>query len=210
MADGALPGRFAFWVDMTRCTGCKTCMIACKDKHDLPRAVNWRRVVEYSGGHWRRDGDVFRQQVFAYYLSVACNHCRDPICVAACPTAAMHTVAGGIVAIDPDRCMGCRYCEWSCPYGAPQFDARSGRMTKCDGCLDELQNSGSPACVAACPTRALGFGELDALEREHGPVTAVAPLPAGDLTRPCLVLVPHRHALPAGTTGGRIANAEEL
>lgn len=200
----------AFLVDLTLCTGCKTCMIACGDKHDLPVPVNWRRVVEYSGGTWMRDGDGFRHQVFAYYLSAACNHCRDPICVQACPTTAMHKTDSGIVAVDPDRCMGCRYCEWSCPYGAPRFDAERGCMTKCDFCIDDVRSGGTPACVAACPTRALAFGEIDDLEREHGADTAVAPLPRADLTRPCLVLVPHRHALPVDSTAGRIANAEEL
>ena len=202
--------QIAFLLDLSFCTGCKTCMIACKDKHDLPVSVNWRRVSEYSGGTWLREAECFRQTVFAYYVSVACNHCQDPICVAVCPTTAMHKTASGIVAVDPAKCMGCRYCEWSCPYGAPQFDARQGCMTKCDFCLDNLRIGGEPACVAACPTRALGFGELDEMEQVHGPVDAFAPLPENSLTNPCLVLLPHRMAQPIGSNLGRIANSEEL
>ncbi len=112
----------AFFVDMTLCTGCKACMIACKDKHDLDVSVNWRRVVEYSGGNWIKEGDCFRQDIFCYYLSLSCNHCQDPICVNSCPTTAMHKDSEGIVSVDESKCVGCGYCQWACPYGAPQLN----------------------------------------------------------------------------------------
>ena len=110
-------------------------MIACKDKNDLPLGVRWRRVVEFSGGEWASlPGGGFSHDVFAYYISLSCNHCQQPICVECCPSQAMQQDERGIVSVDPDRCLGCRYCEWSCPYSAPQYDEAQGRMTKCDFC----------------------------------------------------------------------------
>ena len=125
---GGMPKRPAFFVDTQICTGCKTCMVACKDKNDLGPGVRWRRVVEYSGGEWLSMPDgTFRQDVFAYYISVSCNHCVEPICVEVCPTTAMNQDESGIVTVDQTKCVGCGYCEWACPYGAPQYQVESGR-----------------------------------------------------------------------------------
>ena len=179
-----------FSFDQTACTGCKACTIACKDKHDLPVGVTWRRVAEYTGGTWQQDGDTFVPNVFSYYTSMSCNHCEDPICVKVCPTTAMHVGEDGIVSIDDDKCVGCRYCEWACPYSAPQFDPSSGHMTKCDMCADYRAEGEDPACVAACPSRALGWGPIDELRAEHGSLAGVEPLPDPALTRPRLVIVP--------------------
>ena len=202
----------AFHMDMQTCTGCKTCMVACKDKNDLPAGVRWRRVYEYSGGEWLPGPDgTFRQDVFAYYVSVSCNHCERPICVEVCPTKAMTRDGDGIVTVDPRRCVGCRYCEWACPYGAPQYRPDLGVMSKCDLCRDELEAGGVPACVASCPTRALTFGELEEpiSGAGVGPEGTVAPLPDGGLTEPRALFRPHRKSRPAGSMAGRIANPEE-
>jgi len=129
--------RPAFSINLQNCTGCKTCIIACKDKNNLGQAVRWRRVVEVSGGDWQQHDDgTYTQQVFAYYVSLSCNHCEAPICVRTCPTTAMHKDKQGIVTVDPSKCIGCRYCEWACPYSAPQFDSQANKMTKCDLCQD--------------------------------------------------------------------------
>jgi anaerobic dimethyl sulfoxide reductase subunit B (iron-sulfur subunit) len=203
--------RPAFYLDTQICTGCKTCMIACKDKNDLPPGVRWRRVVEFAGGDWfcRADG-TFTHSVFAYYVSVSCNHCQDPICVQACPTAAMQRDDHGLVTVDAGKCLGCRYCEWACPYSAPQFDESRGQMTKCDFCRDELLLDGVPACVAGCPTRALQYGEYDELAARHGGDVLMAPLPPPGLTEPSFVLDPHQDAKPGQTPEGTICNPEEV
>ena len=203
--------RPSFFLDTQTCTGCKTCMIACKDKNDLPQGVRWRRVVEFSGGDWvcREDG-TYSQTVFAYYISVGCNHCKDPICVQACPTTAMHPDARGIVTVDLKICVGCRYCEWACPYSAPQYDASIGQMTKCDFCKDKLDLEDTPACVAACPTRALQFGEYDTLAAANSSDGRMAPLPPPEITDPNFLLEPHRDADSEHSRTGRISNPEEV
>ena len=201
----------AFFIDMQICTGCKTCMVACKDKNDLDPGLRWRRVYEFSGGDWVAEADgTFTQDVFAYYVSVSCNHCRDPICVEACPSRAMHKNESGIVLIDSKKCVGCRYCEWACPYSAPQFDFSNGIMTKCDFCQTQIQEDKDPCCVEACPTHALSFGDYDDLLALHGKQALVAPLPPPEITSPNLVIMPHKQAKSPNNTNGLIQNPEEV
>lgn len=202
--------KLGFYFDQSVCTGCKACQIACKDKHDLPIGVKWRRVVEYTGGSWQEDGDTMVPNVFTYYTSIACNHCEDPICVKVCPTTAMHRRHDGTVAVDPDKCVGCRYCEWACPYSAPQYNPELGHMTKCDLCADYRSEGRNPACVEACPSRALDWGPIEELRERYGDVDAVEPLPDPSITRPHLVITPHRDAQPTGTGTGAIANPDEI
>ena len=199
---------FAF--DQGACNGCKACQIACKDKHDLPIGVTWRRVVEYSGGTWSRDGDVLTPNVFSYYTSISCNHCESAICMQVCLTTAMSRRDDGTVYVNADKCVGCRYCEWACPYSAPQFNAATGHMSKCDGCYDYRQQGQEPACVSACPSRALAWGEVDELKKTFGAGATVEPLPDPSITKPNLVLKPHRNAQPSGSGTGAIANPSEI
>ncbi len=156
--------QMAFYFDASACNGCKACVVACKSKNQLPVGINWRRVTEYGGGSWIPDPeDPKRLQpnnIFAYSVSISCNHCENPICMESCPTAAISKRDDGVVLIDDSKCIGCRYCEWACPYGAPQFDAAAGVMTKCNFCEDLLAEGESPYCVSACVMRALDYGEL--------------------------------------------------
>ena len=199
-----------FYLDQGLCTGCKACQTACKDKHDLPIGVTWRRVVEYTGGTWQEEADTMVPNVFAYYTSISCNHCEDPICVAVCPTEAMHKREDGTVTVDADVCVGCRYCEWACPYSAPQYNPELGHMTKCDLCADYREEGKNPACVDACPSRALDWGPIEELRDKHGTVDNTEPLPDPSITRPHLVITPHRDAQRSGFGTGEIANPEEI
>ncbi|MGA4506970.1 DMSO/selenate family reductase complex B subunit [Propionibacteriaceae bacterium G1746] len=202
--------QLGFSFDQSKCTGCKACQIACKDKNDLPVGVTWRRVAEYTGGGWTTHADgSASQDVYSYYTSISCNHCEDAICMEVCPSTAMRRGDNGIVYVDADVCIGCKYCAMACPYSAPQFDAEAGVMTKCDFCMDRVAEGGEPACVASCPTRALGFGEIVDL-RKTGNGANVAPLPDPDITHPNLVVVPHPKAKPAGSTAGKVGNPEEI
>jgi anaerobic dimethyl sulfoxide reductase subunit B (iron-sulfur subunit) len=191
---------YAFTFDASACTGCKACQVACKDKNNLPTGVLWRRVFEVSGGAWTQTGQAWTTDVFAYNLSLACNHCVHPKCAGVCPTDAYVVRPDGIVYIDESKCMGCGYCAWACPYDVPQYHPELRRMTKCNFCMDEIDQGKPPACVAACPLRALDFVEVDSGQftvDSFQPLWEMPgaehpfPLPAFSRTQPRLALKPH-------------------
>jgi anaerobic dimethyl sulfoxide reductase subunit B (iron-sulfur subunit) len=206
--------QLAFYFDASACTGCKACAIACKDRSSLPVGVNWRKVYDYGGGGWIPDPVhpefMIPNNTFVYSTSTACMHCENPLCMEVCPAKAITKREDGVVLIDANRCIGCRYCEWACPYGAPQFNEERGVMTKCDFCQDLQARGLNPACVDACPMRALGFGELDDLRQKYGDVNAIEPLPTAQITHPSIVITPHKHAQPSGQGTGRIIKLEEV
>lgn len=196
--------QYGFYFDASKCTGCKTCMVACKDKNNLPVGMNFRRVTEFSGGNWRQDHatGAWHQDAFAYYLSISCNECSDPACVKVCPTKAhFKRSEDGLVLIDPKKCIGCGACLAACPYGAPQLDREARKMRKCDTCLDRREKGLNPACVDACPQRALDFGPIDELRKKYGDCAAIAPLPDASVTKPNLVIHPTKSAKKPGTEG---------
>jgi len=199
--------RLAFFFDSSACSGCKACQVACKDKNDLPVGQLWRRVYEVSGGGWKKQGAAWVSSVFAYNLSLSCNHCEDPVCAHNCPTQAIRKRDDGIVVIDQAACIGCKYCAWACPYGAPQFNPATGMMGKCDLCADYVDQGKNPSCVDACPMRVLDFGEYDELVAKYGDSGPVHPLPAPSITQPSIVLRAHKNAGDANAT---VANVEEL
>ena len=203
--------QLGFHVDQSYCVGCKACQVACKDNYDLPIGVIWRRVIEYGGGNWvNKNGIKVPSNIFGYFTPMSCLHCQNPACVNVCPTGAMYKRSeDGIVLIDADKCIGCRYCEWACPYGAPQFNEESGLMTKCTGCVDRVTAGQNPVCVDACPMRVLEFGDLAELQKKYGTVNEVEPLPRNDITNPALVLTVHKDAQPSGTGTGSIINLPE-
>lgn len=203
--------QYAFYFDASSCSGCKSCQVACKDRHGLRVGLLWRRVYEVTEGGWERRGAAWVPHVRAYHVSLACNHCQRPICVEVCPAGALHKRPDGIVLLDPQKCIGCRYCRWACPYGAPQYDEENGFMTKCTFCVEDIDAGRPPACVAACPMRALEFGDRAELQARHGPLPAVFPLPADELTDPSLVMTPPSPRIGATEEGpAHIANGEEV
>lgn len=201
-----------FFYDNTRCTGCKTCVIACKDYHDHGPDMAFRMVIDYEGGSWQPDVDgTFSQDAFAYHVSISCNHCNNPVCTRVCPTGAMHKDELGLVWPDATKCIGCGYCTMACPYHAPHIDARLKRSSKCDGCRDRLVDGGQPVCVEACPLRALEFGLTSELTDRHpDAVRSILPLPDESATRPNLLILPSPAAERAEKQGGSIVNRTEL
>lgn len=158
--------QLAFYFDSSFCSGCKTCQVACRDKNDQGRGLLWRKVYEVAGGDWKRDGQAWVQDIFSYYISMACNHCMEPLCLKSCPNGAIVKDGRGIVLINPGRCMGCRYCEWTCPYGALHYDHRQGVMTKCNMCADYADLGKPPACVSACLMRVLDAGDYELMKEK--------------------------------------------
>ncbi len=216
---------YAFTFDSSACSGCKACQEACKDKNNLPVGVMWRRVVEVSGGGWVQDGEAWTNNVFAYNLSIACNHCVHPKCAGVCPTDAYITRPDGIIYIDPIKCMGCGYCSWACPYNAPRYNPELGQMAKCNFCFDNIDAGLPPSCVAACPMRVLNFVALPQASPRGAPfeddkwqgVRALwempasehpFPLPTNSRTEPHLMVKPH--VAMSNSLEKKISNREEI
>ena len=136
------------------CIGCRACEIACKDKNGLNAGPRFRRVLYVEGGTY--------PDVYAYKVNLSCNHCAEPACLPACPTGAIFKrKKDGIVDIDSTLCIGCRRCEATCPYGAPQFDVQEQVVKKCNMCVDEIEAGRKPYCVMGCMMRVLDIGPID-------------------------------------------------
>ena len=202
---------YAFYFDGTRCAGCKTCQLACKDYKNLAPETTFRKVYECSGGEVAIDeAGCFENRVYVYYTSISCNHCDDPACTKVCPTGAMHKDAEtGLVSVDAGKCVGCGYCHMACPYNAPKVDREKGHSVKCDGCAARVAAGEKPVCVEACPARALDFGTVEdmAAKGERG---SIAPLPDPAYTNPTLYIKPSADALPAGSADGKVVNPLEV
>ena len=144
-----LPGeQYRFHFDMTKCIGCKCCVVACNEQNGNPADINWRRVGEIEGG-WYPDTQRL-------HLSMGCNHCIEPTCLAGCPVDAYSKdPLTGVVLHSADICIGCQYCTWNCSYGVPQYNPERGVVGKCDMCHNRLAEGREPACVGACPETAI-------------------------------------------------------
>jgi len=159
-----------FYFDQTRCTNCLTCVVACKDWHNIPAGpVSRIRIKTVEEGRY--------PQLHVSFLLQCCFHCAGPSCVAACPVRAIRKREdNGVVIVDQEACLGkesCGLCSKECPYDAPQFGAEeNAKMQKCDFCVERLTQGLKPICVAACPMRALDAGPLDELMRKYGKVRA--------------------------------------
>ncbi|NNC54488.1 MAG: 4Fe-4S dicluster domain-containing protein, partial [Pseudomonadales bacterium] len=143
-----------FYFNADNCIGCHACESACAEKNETPAHLAFRSVGYVEGGSYP---DFQRLNI-----SMACNHCDDPVCLKGCPTLAYtkHTEYGAVLQ-DPDTCFGCGYCTWVCPYNAPQLDPVQGQVSKCNMCVDRLEVGLKPACVSACVGNALDFGVVE-------------------------------------------------
>lgn len=204
--------QYGFYFDSTRCTGCRTCTMACKDYKDLTTDIAYRHVYDLEGGNWtEKDNGAYTQDCFMYHMSISCQHCTDPACTHVCPTTAMHKDADtGIVSVDTDKCIGCGYCHMACPYNAPKVDREKGHSVKCNGCIERVTEGKNPICVDACPLRALDFGDIDTLKKKYSGTDELPPLPEASYTHPNIIIKPCDAAQQAKNEAGLIANALEV
>ena len=144
--------------DAAKCVQCHGCETACKAWRALPYGVRFRRVLTLWNGRY--------PEVRNTSLSLACLHCIDPACAAACAADAITKDAtDGRVLVDADRCIGCKACARACPFGVPQF-AEDGGMRKCDLCFDQRPTEVPPPCVMTCPGNALCLEEVTREEKK--------------------------------------------
>jgi Fe-S-cluster-containing dehydrogenase component/DMSO reductase anchor subunit len=182
VVEARMPGRrpdpgeqYRFHFDMGKCIGCKCCVVACNEQNGNPASINWRRVGELEGG--------FYPTARRAYLSMGCNHCVDPTCLAGCPVDAYSKdPITGIVRHSADACIGCQYCTWNCSYGVPQYNPERGVVGKCDMCHGRLALGQAPACVSACPEGAIQIEivRIDEWRAACASPAAAAGLPADD------------------------------
>ena len=165
--------QWGFYFDQTRCTGCFTCVVACKDWHNVPAGPSsWIRILTLEKGKY--------PDLFVAFLRTSCYHCLEPTCMPACPAGAItKREQDGIVIVDREQCLGKDSCGApcleTCPYDAPQFgDEDNARMEKCDLCVERLAEGKNPICVDACPMRALDAGPVEELKAKYGDVREAA------------------------------------
>ncbi len=178
---GENPNRYkqhGFYFTADNCIACHACEAACSEKNDNAGHIAFRSVGFVEGGTYP---NYNRQNI-----SMACNHCDDPVCLKGCPTRAYTKFAEyGAVLQDPDICFGCGYCTWVCPYNAPQLDPVEGTVSKCNMCVDRLEVGLKPACVTACLGKALEFGVIENTPNDRYQIDADIPgFPDPSITNP--------------------------
>jgi len=166
--------QLALVIDLNVCVGCHACVTSCKQwntsgwagpltdqnpYHEDPSGTFFNRVQTFEVGTYPDTETI--------HFPKSCLHCEEPPCVPVCPTGASYKrPEDGIVLVDYDKCIGCKYCSWACPYGARELDQKLRVMKKCTLCVDRIydrnlpEDRRKPVCVLACPTSARLFGDI--------------------------------------------------
>lgn len=179
LANGYVPSdhKWSMGLDISKCIGCGRCAAACKLENDVPKEPFFFRTwVEryriFENGDVAVDSpngsiDGFdnlpskNKLLRSFFVPKICNHCENPPCVQVCPVGATFKSEDGVVLVDTDYCIGCRYCIQACPYGARYLHPEKRTADKCTFCYHRIVQGKLPACVEACPTQARVFGELN-------------------------------------------------
>jgi len=144
-------------VDVGRCMGCHSCVLACAVEHSQSKSLE-KALAEETRPQSRVHMGAFRGKG----VPLQCRQCEDAPCVAVCPTKSLHRLdQDSPVLIDHDKCIGCKWCILACPFGVITMDAGGKTVIKCDQCNERVEKGGLPACVTACPTGALKFVTVD-------------------------------------------------
>jgi Fe-S-cluster-containing dehydrogenase component len=175
-AEKAEEHTYGMGIQVDKCIGCGRCVEACKAENDVPREPFFFRtwVERYAID---KEGEVTvespeggingftappetEQPMRSFFVPKLCNHCDNPPCVQVCPVGATFKTEDGVVLVDKDYCIGCRYCIQACPYGARYLDPRTSTADKCTFCYHRVRKGLQPACVEVCPTQARIFGDV--------------------------------------------------
>lgn len=174
-------------IDVTKCTGCRGCQVACKQWNQLPanetkQKGTYQNPPKLAGNTWTLvhfiepdTREAFDKNPRWLFRKQQCFHCDDPACLSVCPTGAIQKRDNGIVEINQRICAGCKYCVEVCPFSTPQADHETGTARKCKMCLDRVAEGLEPACAKACPTGAVMFGSrkgMLSLARQRAAVLA--------------------------------------
>jgi Fe-S-cluster-containing dehydrogenase component len=168
-----IPGRkFVMVIDLAKCKNARKCVEVCQKGHHLPKSQEFMKV------YLLQDSD----KSAPYWFPKPCFHCDNPLCVSVCPVGATYKRSDGIVLIDNERCIGCKFCMTGCPYSTrvfawkhyPEFDedkepyspeasspGKEGTVSKCDFCPDLIRVGKLPYCAQACPMGVIYFGDID-------------------------------------------------
>jgi DMSO reductase iron-sulfur subunit len=142
--------KYGWLLDSKRCIECRACEAACKQWNKLDTGVQLRKVRTYESGKF--------PQARTLALSLACNHCDEPVCIGVCPVRALsRDEATGAVVQNHEACIGCQNCVRACPYAAPVYDVATRKVFKCTMCVDRTAEGLEPACSTLCPTGALKY-----------------------------------------------------
>lgn len=180
--DAPAPGydpsehHYGMAIDIRKCIGCGRCVAACKVENAVPREPMYFRtwveryiiretqetVVESPNGGMDGFPPTSEKGILrTFFVPKLCNHCDDAPCVQVCPVGATFTTRDGVVLVDREYCIGCRYCVQACPYGARFLHPETHTAEKCTFCYHRVVRGLAPACVEVCPTGARIFGELE-------------------------------------------------
>lgn len=156
MSTNITPAKYGFLIDVSHCIDCRACNVACSVENNV--SMDSTRI-------WMNGTGVVGEfpNLTSYNAPFHCMHCTDPSCVSACTVGALTRDHEGIVQYDDDRCIGCRYCLYACPFQVPNMDLNETLplIVKCDMCGDRLSNGEQPACAATCPPNAIQFGRRE-------------------------------------------------
>lgn len=168
---------FGMGVDVSKCIGCGRCVAACKIENDVPESPEYfntwvERYVIRTDGEVAVDSPNGGIEGFppttseggirrTFFVPKLCNHCANPPCVQVCPVGATFATSDGVVLVDDEYCIGCRYCIQACPYGARWLHPEKHVAAKCTLCYHRIKRGLVPACVEVCPTGARIFGEVE-------------------------------------------------
>ena len=144
--------KYKLMVDVSKCIGCNSCVVACKQEFNFPAGPMPIRVIKIGP-------KKLRGELRTHYVPVFCKHCENAACIKACPEEAMHKRADGLVIVDQSKCTGCQMCIDVCPINAPQYNPVTKKVELRNLCAQRIDKGEKPLCVLVCPARCMYFGE---------------------------------------------------